>query len=76
MKIDLQKFDEYADKKLITKREHPKGGLFIWNYTPLAQFSRTWDDVTLQARGLITDAEGNIVARPFSKFFNMGTARR
>lgn len=69
-KIDIALFNEYVDKKLVSRQEHPKGGLYIWNYTPNAQFSRTWDDVTLQARGLITDLEGNIVARPFTKFFN------
>lgn len=69
-KIDIARFNEYVDKKLISRQEHPKGGLYIWNYTPIAQFSRTWDDVTLAARGLITDLEGNIKARPFKKFFN------
>lgn len=69
-KIDIDRFNEYVDKKLINRQEHPKGGLYIWNYTPLAQFSRIWDDVTLQARGLITDLDGNVVARPFNKFFN------
>ncbi len=72
MKIDLAKYNEYVERRLITRREHPNGGLLIWNYTPLAQYSKTWDDVTLQARGLITDLDGNIVARPFSKFFNYG----
>lgn len=69
-KINIELFNSYVEKKLINRQEHPKGGLYIWNYTPNAQFSRTWDEVTLQARGLITDLEGNIVARPFRKFFN------
>lgn len=70
-KISLDLFNSYVDRKLITRQEHPSGQLYIWNYTPIAQFSRTWDDVTMQARGLITDLEGNIVARPFRKFFNI-----
>lgn len=69
-KIDVDRFNEYVEKKLINRQEHPKGSLYIWNYTPIAQYSHTWDDVTLMARGLITDLEGNIVARPFKKFFN------
>jgi RNA ligase len=30
-----------------------------------------WDDVTLQCRGLVTDDKGNVIARPFKKFFNI-----
>jgi RNA ligase len=69
-KIDIDLFNEYVDKKLISRQEHPSGGLYVWNYTVVAQYSRQWDEVTLQARGLITDLEGNIVSRPFRKFFN------
>jgi RNA ligase len=69
-KIDIAKFSDYASRKLITGQKHPMGELIIWNYTPIAQFSRTWDEVTLTSRGLITDTEGNIKARPFRKFFN------
>jgi RNA ligase len=29
-----------------------------------------FDDITLQTRGLVTDDKGNVVARPFKKFFN------
>jgi RNA ligase len=70
--IDLAKFNDYVDRKLITRREHPKADLLIWNYTPIAAFSKQWDEVTLMSRGLITDLEGNIKARPFEKFFNYG----
>lgn len=68
--IDITLFNSYVDRKLVSRREHPEGGLYIWNYTPVAQFSRTWDDVTMQARGLITDLQGNVISRPFRKFFN------
>lgn len=68
--IDTALYDDYVARKLITKVKHPRDELYIYNYTPVAQFSRAWDDVTLQARGLIADQQGNIVARPFRKFFN------
>jgi RNA ligase len=29
-----------------------------------------WDDITLNCRGLVLDNEGNVIAKPFSKFFN------
>lgn len=69
--IDLDLFNSYVERRLINRQEHPSGRLLIWNYTPQAQFSRAWDDVTMQARGLITDRQGNVVARPFRKFFNI-----
>lgn len=46
--------------------------LFIYNYTEIAQYKRYWSDVTLNCRGLILDAYGNIIARPWKKFFNYG----
>ncbi len=70
-KIDINKFNDYVGRKLITRVEHPKGSLYIWNYTPVATYSKTWDDVTMQSRGLITNLEGKVVARPFTKFFNL-----
>jgi len=52
------------------KRADNGEGLYLYNYTDKAQFSKVWNEVTLVCRGLITDYEGNIVARPFPKFFN------
>lgn len=69
--INLSLFREREEQGFITCRPHPTGRLLIWNYTPKCQFERVWDDVTIQARGLITTPEGQIVARPFKKFFNL-----
>lgn len=69
--IDLSAYREHEEQGLITCRQHPTGRLLIWNYTPRCQFERAWDDVTMQARGLITTPAGEIVARPFKKFFNL-----
>jgi RNA ligase len=49
--------------------------LTIWNYSEKVQYEGLWDEVTLMCRGLVTDDEGNIVARPFRKFFNMEEKR-
>jgi RNA ligase len=68
--IDIADFRDHEAQGLITCRPHPTHDLLIWNYTPQCQFERTWDDVTTQARGLITRSDGTIVARPFRKFFN------
>lgn len=50
---------------------HPTADLFIYNYSESAQYERIWNAVTLQCRGLILDGQGRVVARPFSKFFNL-----
>jgi len=51
--------------------QHPTKDLFIYNYSETAQFERFWNEVTLQCRGLILDANYTIMARPFPKFFNL-----
>lgn len=70
MKIDLNKFYELVNQKYLSVQKHETEDLLIWNYTQKAQFERFWTPETLMARGLITDLEGNIKARPFKKFFN------
>jgi RNA ligase len=55
---------------LLLKQTHPKFDLTIWNYSPKVQYERLWDDITMMCRGLVTNSKGDIVARPFKKFFN------
>lgn len=64
-------FQAAIDAGLVTCRKHPTDDLWILNYTPECQFSKSWDEVTLQCRGLIVNAQGSVVARPFRKFFNL-----
>jgi hypothetical protein len=66
----LRTLEEYHDKGLLFKQTHPTLDLTIWNYTPKVQYERLWDDITIQCRGLVTNSEGKIIARPFKKFFN------
>lgn len=48
-------------------------GLILFNYTPLAQINGTWNWFESVSRGLILSrATGEVVARPFDKFFNWG----
>lgn len=64
--------NEMIRQGYLSVQKHPKADLFIYNYTAKAQYERVWNEVTLQCRGLITDKEGRVVARPFKKFFNLG----
>ncbi|MFM2387554.1 MAG: hypothetical protein RL660_2311 [Bacteroidota bacterium] len=54
----------------ISVQKHPDADLYIYNYTAQTQYEYLWNDITLMCRGLILDANKNIVARPFTKFFN------
>ena len=67
----LPKLNKYHNDGLLYKQTHPTFPLTIWNYTPDVQYGEKWDDITLQCRGLVTDNEGNVAARPFKKFFNI-----
>lgn len=48
-----------------------KDNLILFNYTAAAQYNRRWNFFERISRGLILDCDtGEIVARPFDKFFN------
>jgi RNA ligase len=66
----LETLEKYHKDGLLHKQTHPTLDLTIWNYSPKVQYERLWDDITMQCRGLVTNSKGNIVARPFKKFFN------
>jgi T4 RnlA family RNA ligase len=70
--IDLPLLKSMIAEGYVHAQKHPTQDLFIYNYSPKTQYERVWNDVTLMCRGLILDADYNIVARPFTKFFNLG----
>lgn len=57
---------------LVRVQRHPTLPLRIFNYTEHAVYSRTWTTATRRCRGLIADADGQVVARPYPKFWNHG----
>lgn len=69
-----ERFQAVALNGLITLRAHPEfPELLIANYTPQTAYAGLWDEVTLSSRGLIFNVvTGEILARPFKKFFNYG----
>lgn len=82
----MENFFDYAklaDKKiqpitaLVSVFFHPQEPLIGLNYTPVAhntlhRFSEGWTMPLRLCRGIIFDYEGNLVAKPFNKFFNVG----
>ena len=70
MKFDIEILKKYESDSLVSIRKHPEAELYSVNYTQKVQYDRLWDEITTQTRGLIIDSEGNVVAKPFRKFFN------
>lgn len=54
-----------------------KGNLLLFSYTPAAQYAGRWNFLERASRGLIINRRtGEVVARPFDKFFNWGEGGR
>ena len=70
MKYDLKIINDYIERGLIQKQIHPTLPLSIYNYSRTTQYDGLWDDITLACRGLVLDNDGNVIAKPFPKFFN------
>lgn len=62
---------QMTEQGYIHSQQHPTEPLYIYNYSPQAQFERAWNEATLISRGLILTDRQEIVARPFAKFFNL-----
>lgn len=68
----LAELEALVVEKLVSKRPHPTLPLFIYNYSATAQFKpiAEWTEALCDARGLILDHQGNVIGRPFRKFWN------
>lgn len=72
--LDMDLLVEMIGQGYVRVQHHPVWpDLGILNYTETCQFAREWNLVTSTCRGLIYDqATGDVLARPFPKFFNHG----
>jgi len=68
--IDWDILNVYINKNLIIANKHPEYDLWLLNYSPKVSFGRCWDLFSLSSRGMVIDANGNIIARCLKKFFN------
>ena len=73
--LDINRLSWLRNNRFVSMQSHPSLPLRIYNYTHVAQYdSKIWGDGTIDyCRGLIVDAENNIIARPFMKFWNLNT---
>lgn len=72
MKQFKDKLEKRVEDGLLRKQSHPYLPLEIYNYTEKCQFGKKWDKYSMMCRGLTIDSDGEIVTRPFDKFFNLG----
>lgn len=71
--LDPALLGRMMDEGYVQVRYHPDYPYAIYCYTKQAMFDRKWNDVTRTCRGLIVNEDtGEILARPFKKFFNFG----
>jgi RNA ligase len=71
VKYDISEFEKRVEQGYLRKSE--KYDLVLYGYTDACTFDRAWDDHTKTARGLILNkTTGELVAKPFPKFFNLG----
>ena len=70
---DVEKLDFCVDTNLVKVTYDPLTDLRIYNYTPQAQYSNSFDipEVRL-SRGLIVNSSNLVVGRAFEKFGNVG----
>ncbi len=61
----------YSDLGNIYTKVSPEGDLILFNYTPLAMYKGEWNEFEMVSRGLVMNANGDVVAMPFRKFFNL-----
>ena len=71
--LDPSLLEQYRQQRLLTMQRHPQHShLQIWNYTAECQYSKAWDAVTTQCRGLILDTQREQVhAACLEKFWNL-----
>lgn len=63
-------YDELVREGWLISQVHPTLDLTIYNYSQKTQYEGRWTPETLAARGLVLNSKGQVVARPFEKFFN------
>lgn len=72
MKFDINRMNNLVVQGWLKKALHPYLDITIYNYSEKTQYTGSWGEITLACRGLVLDYHGNVVARPFKKFFNVG----
>lgn len=77
--VNVNELNELVENKYISRVSHPDDTVpyDIYSYTNSGEYfaaTNGWTDTLRRCRGLIVNRDTNdVVARPFDKFFNLGT---
>lgn len=75
--LDRDKLAQRIQEGYVDVKTHPTLPLQLYCHTRMAVLDNFWDEITTKCRGLIVNKfNGEIVARPFEKFFNVNTEDR
>lgn len=71
MRFDLDLLKEYCVKTTMCYEKHPTQDLYIFGYYSDRNPPKptVWDNISIHCRGLILDGNGNVIERPFPKFW-------
>lgn len=71
MKFDLRILEKYVNETTMCCEKHPCGQFYLYGYYSdhVTKQPTVWDEISKHCRGLILDVYGNIVERPFPKFW-------
>lgn len=70
-KIEKEKLDRMVEEGWLVSQIHPEFDLTIYNYSQKTQYEKKWNKETLMCRGIVLNSKGEVVSRPFPKFFNL-----
>jgi len=69
----LNELNALVEEGSVNKSKHYTYDLWIYNYSHKAipMYGNTWPQALSEARGLVLDGDGNVIARAFPKFWNL-----
>src|SRR5229473_7790653 len=71
--LDVSLLKQHIENGYVDEVSHDQFPLILYTYGRKTVADNLWDDVTTKTRGLIVNKDtGEIIARPFFKFFNYG----
>lgn len=70
--INMDELNSLVEQGYVDRIPDPEGSpLCIYNYGFRVQMDKLWTPLTLMCRGLVLDDKGQVIGRPFAKFFNV-----
>ena len=71
MKFNLELLNRYTKATTVCCEKHPDEELYLYGYYSdhISHLTTIWDDISIHCRGLILNGNGEVVERPFPKFW-------